>query len=198
MDRIEATNRTSASGRPYCVTTSASSLSSFASDGFVAGELQHPFEVVDDRPERAVHVVGRALEAQRLHALRFEPLAQRVQDAALADPRLARQQHHLAFAVLRLRPAAKQQIQFLFAAHQRRQRTAAAMGIEAAFRHQGTLHPPRVNRFGDPFQVMFAEIGQFERVADQATGRGSDDDLVGGGQSLQTRGEIGRAAHRQL
>ena len=173
-------------------------LVEFRVRGFVAGELQRPFEVVDDRPEGAVHVVGRALEAQGLHALRFEPLAQRAQDAALADPGFTRQQHHLAFAVLRLRPPAKQQIQFLFAAHQRRQRATAAIGIEAAFRHQGTLHPPGVNRFGDPFQVMFAKIGQFKRVADQATGRGGDDDLVGGGQSLQTRGQIGRAAHRQL
>ena len=165
---------------------------------FVAGELQRPFEVVDDGPEGAVHVVGRALEAQRLHALRLEPLAQRAQDAALADPGFTRQQHHLAFAVPRLRPPAKQQIHFVLAAHQRRQRTSAMTGIEAAFRHQGTLHPPGVNRFGNPFQVMFAEIGQFKRAADQATGRGGDDDLVGGGQSLQTRRQIGRAAHRQL
>ena len=111
-------------------------------------------------PERAVHVVGRALEAQGLHTLRLEPLAQRVQDAALADPGFTRQQHHLAFAVLRLRPTAQQQIQFLFAAHQRRHRANAAIGIEATFRRQGTLHPPGVNRFGDPFQVVFAQIGQ--------------------------------------
>jgi hypothetical protein len=45
-----------------------------------------------------------------------------------------RQQHHLAFAVFRLRPLAKQQIQFLFAAHQRRQRVTITTGIEAALR----------------------------------------------------------------
>ena len=54
------------------------------------------------------------------------------------------------------RPPAKQQIQFLVPAHQRRQRINATIGIEAAFRYQGTLHPPAVNRFGDPFQLMFA------------------------------------------
>jgi hypothetical protein len=84
------------------------------------------------------------------------------------------------------------------AADQRRQRPAAAIGIEAAFRHQGTLHPPGVNRFGDASQVVFAKVGQFKRIAGQSTGRGSDDDLVGGGQSLQTRSEIRRAAHCQL
>ena len=165
---------------------------------FVPGELQRPFEVIDDRPEGAVHVVGRALEAQGLHALRVEPLAQRAQDAALADPGFTRQQHHLAFAILRLRPTAQQQIQFLVAAHQWRQRAAAAIGIEAALRQQGTLHPPGVNRFGDAFQVMFAKIGQFKRISDQSTCRGGDDDLVCDRQCLQTRGEIGCAAYRQL
>ena len=74
---------------------------------FVAAEFQRPFEVVDDRREGAVHIVGRALETQGLHALRLEPLAQRAKDAALSDPRFTRQQHHLAFAIPRLRPATK-------------------------------------------------------------------------------------------
>ena len=165
---------------------------------FVAGELQRPFEVVDDRPEGAVHVVGRALEAERLHALGFEPLAQRGQDAALADPGFTRKQHHLTFAVLSSGTTGEQQIQFLFAARQRCQRAIATIGVEAAFRHQGPPHPPGVNRFGDPLQVVFAKIDQFKRITDQSTGRGSNDNLIGGGQSLQTRGQIGRAAYGQL
>ena len=165
---------------------------------FVAGELQRPFEVVDDRPEGAVHVVGRALEAQRLHALRFEPLAQCIQDAALADPGSPDSSTTWPSPSFACDHRLSSRSSSSFAAHQRRQRAVAAIGIEAAFRHQGPLHPPGVNRFGDPFQVMFAQIGQFKRIADQSTGRGGDDNLVGGGQSLQTRGEIGRAAHRQL
>src|SRR4051794_20120693 len=82
----------------------------------VAPELQCPLEVVDDRPEGAVHIVGRALEAQRLHALGLEPLAQHAQSAALADAGLAAQQHHLTIAVPRLGPAAQQQIHLLVAA----------------------------------------------------------------------------------
>ncbi len=50
--------------------------------------------------------------------MRFKPLAERAQDAALADPGFTRQQHHLAFAILRLRPPAKQQVQFLLPADQ--------------------------------------------------------------------------------
>ncbi len=45
---------------------------------------------------------------------------------------------------------------------------------------------------------MFAKIGQFKRAADQPAGRGGDDNLVGGSQCLETRGQVGRAAHRQL
>jgi hypothetical protein len=95
-------------------------LAEFRVRRFVAGELQRPFKVVNDRPEGAIHVIRRALKAQRLHALGFEPLAQCVQDTAFADPRFTRQQHHLAFAILCLRPAAQQQVQFLTAACQRR------------------------------------------------------------------------------
>ena len=35
-----------------------------------------------------------------------------------------------------------------------------------------------------PFRSLFAKIDQFKRVADQSTGRGRDDNLVSGGQSL--------------
>jgi hypothetical protein len=78
-------------------------------------------------------------------------------------------------------PAAKQQIQFLVAAHQGRHRVNAVTGIEAALCHQGTLYPPGVDRLGDPFQVTFAQIAQFKGIAGQSTCGGSDDDLVGGG-----------------
>ena len=50
-------------------------------------------------------MVGRALEAQRAHALILHPPAQRIQDTALTDAGLALQQHDLPFAVLRLLPA---------------------------------------------------------------------------------------------
>jgi len=55
-----------------------------------------------------------------------------------------------------------------------------------------------VHRFGDAFQLVFAQIGQVKRTADQATGRRGDDNLIGGGQPLQTCREVGRAADRQL
>src|SRR5215472_15211945 len=66
----------------------------------VAREPQGSLEIVDDRVEGAVDEVGRTLEAQARRALRLETPAQLAQDAALADARLAGQQHHLAFALL--------------------------------------------------------------------------------------------------
>ena len=165
---------------------------------FVPGKLQRPFEVVDDGPEGTVHVVGRALEAQGLHALRVQPLVERAQDAALADPWFTRQQHHLTLAIPGLRPAASSRSTSSSRPTSGVSAFATTMGIETALRRQGTLHPPGVDRFRDPFQVMFAKIGQFKRIADQATGRGGDDNLIHGSQSLQTRSQIGRAAHRQL
>jgi hypothetical protein len=59
------------------------------------------------------------VEAQSLHPFRIEALTQRAQDAAFTDARVTAQQHHLTFAVICLRPPAKQQIQFLRAADQR-------------------------------------------------------------------------------
>jgi hypothetical protein len=79
--------------------------------------------------------------------------------------------------------------------YHRSQRTAVPMGVEAAFHPEGTLHPPRVNRSHDPFQVVFPEIGQLERIPGQPPGRGGDDDLAGDGQFLQPCGQIGRAAN---
>jgi hypothetical protein len=57
---------------------------------FVASKPQHSLQVVDDGPESAVYVIRRALEANCLHALGPEPLAQRAQDAAFANPGLTR------------------------------------------------------------------------------------------------------------
>jgi len=71
----------------------------------VAREPQGALEIVDDRVEGAVDEVGRTLEAQARRVLRPETPAQLAQDTALADARLAGQQHHLAFALLGQAPA---------------------------------------------------------------------------------------------
>ena len=78
--------RTSSLGRPYCLTISASNLSSFASAISSRGEPQGALEIVDDRPEGAVDVVGGALETQLLRALCFSRAAQGAEVRLLPMP----------------------------------------------------------------------------------------------------------------
>jgi len=61
----------------------------------------------------------------------MEALHQCRSDARLADAGFARDQHDLTVARLGARPAAQQQVDFIIAAHQRRQR-GAAQRFEAA------------------------------------------------------------------
>jgi hypothetical protein len=75
----------------------------------VAREPQGALEIVDDRVERAVGVIRRAMEAQACRVIGLETPAKLAEDAALADARLAGQQHHLAFAILRKVPALHQE-----------------------------------------------------------------------------------------
>jgi len=70
-------------------------------------------------------VLWRAEITQPRVRLGRDGLHERGGEPGFADPGLTGQQHHLAFAILRLRPPAKQQIQFLVAAYQRRQRAIA-------------------------------------------------------------------------
>jgi hypothetical protein len=86
---------------------------------FIAAEFQRLLKAVDAGPEGAVDVKGRAAEVQRIRAPRVEPLTKRSQDAALADARLAGQQHHLPAFVLGKRPSVEQQPDLVVAAHQR-------------------------------------------------------------------------------
>jgi hypothetical protein len=55
----------------------------------VPAELQGAREVVDDRMVGAVDAVRRALQAHAFDPVPFKPVAQFLQDAALADARFA-------------------------------------------------------------------------------------------------------------
>ncbi len=82
--------------------------------------------------------------------MRLETPAQLAEDAALADARLAGQQHHLAFAVLRQVPALDQQAEFVLAADKTGQ-PAAPHRFEAALGCRHPLDRPGLDRLGqDP------------------------------------------------
>ena len=77
--------------------------------GFVmGGEVRCPLQLRDDRMERAVGVVGRAEMADRDVRLVRQLLAEGAQQPRLANARLARDQDHLAVAVLGPAPALQQ------------------------------------------------------------------------------------------
>ena len=85
--------------------STASSLASCASGGSSRSSRAARSSRLDHRVERAVGVVRRAVVAERRMRLVAQALAQRPDHARLADPRLARQQHHLAVAILGPGPA---------------------------------------------------------------------------------------------
>ena len=76
-------------------------------------------------------MMRRAEVADARECLAAQPLIQRGLQARLADARLAGDQHHAPLAGFRLRPAPKQQLEFLLAADQRGQ-PGCAQRLEAA------------------------------------------------------------------
>src|SRR5262249_50274442 len=113
----------------------------------VAGEPQGALEIVDDRVEGAVDVVGRAMEAQACRVPRLEAPAQLAQNPALADAGLAGQQLHLAFAVWRQVPALDQQVELVLAADKTGQPSAPPR-FEAALGCRHPLDRPGLDRLG--------------------------------------------------
>src|SRR4051812_42491863 len=124
--RTGAASPASSTARPSI----ASSLSSWPG----AGSSRRSPAARSSRPTTGwsgVGVVGRAELAQHRVRLADQPLLQCSDQARLADAGLAREQHDLALAVLRVLPPVEQQAQLVLAADQRRG-GAGLPGVEAA------------------------------------------------------------------
>ena len=167
--------------------------------GFVmGGEAGRPLQLCDDRVERAVGVVGGAEMAQREVRLARQLLAKGAQQPRLADARLARDQDHLAVAVLGPAPALQQHGQLVLTSDQRRHALPmecleAAIGGAFALDYEGG---DRLCKALDPRRT---EVGQLEQTADQPPGRLADDDAAGRGKRLQPGRKVRRLAdHRAL
>jgi hypothetical protein len=78
-------------------------------------------ELVGNRPQRAIRVIGRAVVPQRRAGLLPEPLAQSEHNPGFADAWRAGQEHDLALACLGLPPAVEQQRELVLAADERRE-----------------------------------------------------------------------------
>ena len=125
-------------------------------------------------------------------------LAQRADEAGLADPGLAAEEHHLALALLGLPPAVEQQAELVLAPDQRRQARRLAR-LETALRAAAAEHPPGPHGCGEALEAVDAEVGVLEQAAEQAPGGRVDDHAARLGQGLEAGGEVrGLADHRLL
>src|SRR5215468_3150647 len=90
--------------------------------GVVAEEAGGVLDLADHWKECTVPMMRRAEVAQPEVRLAGQPLQQRAGQSRFADASLTDQQHHPAFALLGLTPAAAQQLELLLAPDQRGQR----------------------------------------------------------------------------
>src|SRR6476469_8225844 len=134
--------------------------------------------------ERAAGVVGRALITQARVGLASDALGESCREARLADPRLARDQHNLPFALPREALASQQEIELVLAADEISE-TPGADRLEAALGGRDTLDRPRCNRLGNALELVPAKIAQTEEVAEEPARGAGDDDRPGLGQALK-------------
>ena len=141
------------------------------------------FHLADDRIKRAVGVLRRAEIAQARVRLASEAFQQRGREPRFADPGLAGEQHHLAFAGLRFRPAPQQQFEFFFPPDEVGQ-AARVQRLEAAFDRTRPQRRPRSHRPGDALEVLGSEVLKLEQIAQQFSRALGDDDPVRLGDAL--------------
>ena len=150
----------------------------------IAIEPRGPLQQADHRVKRAVGVVGRAVLAERRVRLVAEALAQRLDQARLADPGLTREQHDLAVAVPGPGPALEQDAELVLAPDQGRQ-VLPMQRLEPALGAALADHPEGGERLGKALEPGRTEIGQLEQATKQAPGRLADDHAAGLRESLE-------------
>jgi hypothetical protein len=163
----------------------------------VALEAGGPLELPDHRPKGAVAVVGGGLVAQGGTPVAAGGLAQRLDQARLADPGLAREEHDLALPGPGLPPAAEEQLQLLLAPDERRRR-AAVPRLEAALGPAFGDDAEGRDRCREALERLRPERLELEELAHQPAGGGGDHHLVGPGEGLEPGGEVGGLADHGL
>src|SRR5262249_62149248 len=126
-----------------------------------------PLQRGNERTKRAAGVVGRALATQARVRLAGNALGESRRKAGLADPRLARDQHDLPFAVPGEALAFQQEVQLALAADEIGQ-TRRADRLEAALGIGHALHRPRRHRLGNTLDLVLAAVAQTEKIAEQS------------------------------
>src|SRR6266567_3338867 len=115
----------------------------------------------------------------------------------LADPRLARDQHDLPFALPSEALALQQEVELVLAVDEIGQ-TRRADRLEAALGIGYALDRPRCDRLGNTLDLLPAEVTQMEQIAEQAARGGGDDDRPGLGQGLKAGCKVRRLPHDSM
>src|SRR5262249_49051433 len=135
--------------------------------GIVYRETRGMLELANDRMERAIDVIRRALIAQRDMRFIGDELAEGLDNARLADPRLSQKHKDLSFTLNRLVPAIGQQGHFLIPADEVRE--AHGVGGEAARYLLLSNHAPNSHRLLAALQTTELQFFEHEHVADEPT-----------------------------
>ncbi len=154
-------------------------------------------QLLDDRPERTSAVIGRALIVDPGVRLGSQVLQQSVDNARLADPRLADQKDALTLTRSNLPPALLEQAQFLITADHRQH--IAGSCLVPAFHRPLPGHREGPDRVGEALQILVAQVFQLESVAQQPACRFADGNLPWPRDRLQTGGKVrGFTDHRMF
>ena len=161
----------------------------------VVGEAGGAFEVTQHRIERAVGMVGRALQTDfgmRLVAMQENIVSQRRDLPSPGSPDSRKSWPSPAAAD---RPAVQHERKFGVAADKGGGGRVAG-GAEAAGVVVGGDHLPGRNTGADALQRQRIDRFEVEQIGDERTGAGGDDDAIAGGDGLQTGREVrGFAEH---
>src|SRR5277367_5035802 len=154
-------------------------------------------ELLGERIERAVAVIGRALVAQsRVRGLR-DLFGDPSGNARLADARLARDQHDLALA-LEGPALPREKVPPLRLASDEAGQAGRMGGLEAAIALGDSKRREGFHRLGQTLERLLAEVANPKTIADQTPRRQRDHDSAGIGEALQPRREIGGVADDRL
>jgi hypothetical protein len=142
-------------------------------------------------------VVRRALIAHPHMRLAADLLAERRQEARLADARLARDERDLAFALARLAPAVEEQRHLVLPSDKGRHRLRSRR-LEAADVLRLAQNHPGGNRRIEAVEDLWSKRLQLEPAAQQPPRGLCDHDGARPGERLQPRRQIGRLANDGL
>src|SRR4029450_1883153 len=154
-------------------------------------ETCRSLQLGDERTKRAVGVVMRTLVAQARMRRAGDALGESRRKTGLADPRLARDQHNLPFALPSEALPLQQEIELVLAADEIGQ-TGRADRLEATLGSRYAFDRPCRERLGNTLDLVPPEVAQTEQIAEQPARGGSEDDRPRLGQGLKVRCKVRR------